>query len=493
MHDQIEIFNKNKIHYSTKIVSAILDRNDKNETEFIVCYDKFTKIEDIILEIWTPEGKKVKSVKKKEMQDISAVNESTIATDVRCLTYECNENLVPYIIKTEYSTISSQSFHIDSHSPIYPTNTSIIKSNFLVINHDTMNKVRFNETIWGQPNIEKKLETINYSWEMTGITPAFCKKILESESSHIITPILESFQMDNVEGEMKTWKSFGQWLSKLNEGMDILDEKTQVEIKAIAGLETDKKAIVRKLYNYLQDNMRYVSIQLGIGGFKPMPAQDVHNYKYGDCKALSNYMKTMLNIVDIPSNYIIIMGGQNPRYVNIQKPHNPFNHAILAVPLEGDTIFLECTSQTNPFGYQGSFTGNRMALLVDGENSKLIKTKSYTYKDNIISNNIDITDLNELLPSIRLKQTLSGIGIEYLNYHFISALPDDKFAAYVLDNGFEGIDKLKLVQRNYPYNYEYTFSSSKKILKTGSRIFVDVNIVGLPQSIRSDLGKEIKK
>jgi hypothetical protein len=117
-------------------------------------------------------------------------------------------------------------------------------------------------------------------------------------------------------------------------------------------IQSDKDK-VRFLYRYLQQNMRYVSVQLGIGGLKPFPAMFVDQKKYGDCKALTNYMGALLRAVNIPSCYAIVNAGTNAKPADPKFPDNVFNHVILCVPLKNDTTWLECTSNTQPFGQLG--------------------------------------------------------------------------------------------------------------------------------------------
>ena len=118
------------------------------------------------------------------------------------------------------------------------------------------------------------------------------------------------------------------------------------------------------IYNYLKKNFRYVSIQLGIGGFKPTSAEITDERKYGDCKALSNYMMAVLNCLNIKSYVALVNAGPRQEAVDEDFPCNRFNHMIVCIPGEKDSVWLECTSRTTDFGVLGSFTENRNALLI---------------------------------------------------------------------------------------------------------------------------------
>jgi hypothetical protein len=132
----------------------------------------------------------------------------------------------------------------------------------------------------------------------------------------------------------------------------------------------------------MQSKTRYVSIQLGIGGFQPFEAAVVDQVGYGDCKALTNYMQTLLKTVGIPSYYSLVNAGSNRKPMITDFPSPQFNHVILCVPTGQDTVWLECTSQENPFGYLGSFTSDREVLLVKENAAEIVRTPIYEQEQN---------------------------------------------------------------------------------------------------------------
>ena len=161
-----------------------------------------------------------------------------------------------------------------------------------------------------------------------------------------------------------------------------MPDQLKLKVKELTtGLSsTEEKA--KALYYYLQSKTRYVSIQLGIGGLQPFPATTVDELGYGDCKALSNYMVAMLKEAGIKGYYTTIMAGEDEMDVIRDFPSHQSNHVIVAVPNGKDTMWMECTSQTKAFGYMGSFTGGRTALMITDEGGKLVRTPDYTVDQN---------------------------------------------------------------------------------------------------------------
>ncbi|HEX9651483.1 MAG TPA: transglutaminase domain-containing protein, partial [Cyclobacteriaceae bacterium] len=190
------------------------------------------------------------------------------------------------------------------------------------------------------------------------------------------------FSIDNYSGSLESWETFGKWLWDLNKDLDELPEATTRKISELVSSIEDPVEKIRAVYDYVQSNTRYVSIQLGIGGWRPIAANLVDQMGYGDCKGLSNYTIALLKSIGIHANYVIIDSGWGEDPLIKDFPSSQFNHVIVCVPLKEDSVWLECTSQTNPFGYLGTFTGDRAALSITEQGGKIVHTVDYDQKLN---------------------------------------------------------------------------------------------------------------
>ncbi|HEX8277124.1 MAG TPA: hypothetical protein VF540_00455, partial [Segetibacter sp.] len=192
-----------------------------------------------------------------------------------------------------------------------------------------------------------------------------------------------NFEISGFKGNMSDWKEFGKFVYSLKQNRDNLPAAVKAAIHQLADNEPDVKKKIALLYNYMQQNTRYISVQLGIGGWQPFDASYVAEKKYGDCKALTNYMFSLLKEAGIRSVYTLVKAGTYKRYIVEDFPAQQFNHVILSVPLVKDTVWLECTDQTLPAGYLSGFTCNRYALMVDEDGGHLVKTPAYNFNDNL--------------------------------------------------------------------------------------------------------------
>ena len=200
----------------------------------------------------------------------------------------------------------------------------------------------------------------------------------------------DRFEIGGAPGRLDSWAAFGAWYDGLGADRQSLPPAALAEVhRVIEGARTDAERVAR-LYRHLQATTRYVSVQLGLGGWQPFDAAYVFERRYGDCKALTNYMLAMLEAVGIEADPVLVEAGDDGTDLLEAFPDNVFNHVILRVPLAEPTaagppmrtaalapdgaVWLECTSPYAAAGHLGSFTEGRPALLVDGAQSRIVQT-----------------------------------------------------------------------------------------------------------------------
>jgi len=125
----------------------------------------------------------------------------------------------------------------------------------------------------------------------------------------------------------------------------------------------------------------------------------------------------------------LVKAGKGSNNIDPLFPSSQFNHVIVCVPIEKDTLWLECTNQRMPCGYNGDFTDDRDVLLIDGENSKLVHTRIYQTSENCINRTSKVQFDEDL------------VGTSTVNAHYIGLCYDDIMPIYYADNA----DKLKRV------------------------------------------------
>jgi hypothetical protein len=203
-----------------------------------------------------------------------------------------------------------------------------------------------------------------------------------------------TFEVQGHKGTCASWQSLGQWSYELNAGRDVLPPATLAKVAALVNGAPDARARAQRVYEMLQGSTRYISVQLGLGGWQTFPASAVASSGYGDCKALSNYTKALLAAANVPAYVALVGAGSDHADLRADFPSSQFNHAILCVPLAqgnlSDTLWLECTSQTEAFGYMGSFTGNRHALLLTPQGGQLVATPRYGAAENRRERRLDL-------------------------------------------------------------------------------------------------------
>ncbi|OCX50285.1 hypothetical protein BEL04_23550 [Mucilaginibacter sp. PPCGB 2223] len=375
---------------SHTVVTVLNEKAAEKATMLLFYQKKFSNVAAADMIVYDADGKVIKKYHKGDMYDRSAVSAESIIDDERLMVVE--HSIVNYPVTIEQTTELDRNSYLDLFSwQILEPELSVQNSTYK-ITVGPMLGFRYknsNTTITPRKEAANGLDT--YTWTAGNLKAV---KLEEDCVAWRVLPKIsfatDAFEYNGIAGDISSWASYGKWQLALNADVCSLRPAREEEVRQMtAGIANDKDK-VKFLYGYLQKNMRYVSIQLGLGGLKPFPATFVDEKKYGDCKALANYMGALLKAVNIPSYYAIVRAGENEEPADPNFPFDPFNHIILCVPLKGDTTWLECTSNTQQFGKLGAFTENRNALLITPEGGKLVNTPRSTMADNQFKSEVHI-------------------------------------------------------------------------------------------------------
>ncbi|MEO7211713.1 DUF3857 domain-containing transglutaminase family protein [Mucilaginibacter sp.] len=416
-----------------KVHSIVTVLNDKgnDEAERVLSYNKkFSSVGDFEMKVYNAAGLMIKKYKKSDMYDRSATSGETIVSDDRLLMISHTIASYPTTIEFIYDQDFKSLMDLGRWT-IQSDEQSIQNTYYKVVIDNNAGFRYMNKNTTIKPDKTTAGTTDTYLWKVANMKAL---KLEDGAESWQVLPHVyfatSAFEYYGMAGNISSWQNFGKWIQTLNADVSTLSPQRIAEIqKMTADLKTDKEK-AKFLYQYMQQNMRYVSIQLGIGGLRPFPASFVDEKKYGDCKALSNYMYTLLKAVNIPSYYAIIRAGENEQPADVSFPINQFNHEILCIPFKGDTTWLECTSSTQPFGKLGPFTENRNALLITEDGGKLVNTPKSTGEDNQFKSEVHIILNAEGGAKAKLKMFNTG---EYRSQYIgIAAMKVDEQKEYLI-------------------------------------------------------------
>jgi transglutaminase-like putative cysteine protease len=410
-----KILSAGKATYFVHYVVTILNEQGNKYASEVVGYDKLSRIVDFNGYAYDALGKQIKKLKNSEIYDQSAFDGFSLYSDNRLKAINLSQATYPYTIEYDYELEYNYLFAIPGMAVLPEEKVSVEHASYKLVFPPSLTPRYRTLNVSQSPinGVEGNMKTL--TWKFDSMLPIKFEPLgpLHSELLPRIFSAPTAYEYSGYAGKMDSWESFGQWIAALNKDRNVLPDETKARVRELlAGKKTNEEKI-QALYEYMQGRTRYVSIQLGIGGFQPFEAAVVDKTGYGDCKALSNYMVSMLNEAGIKGLYVLIRaGGREPKMAT-DFPSSQFNHAVVAVPNGADTLWLECTSQTNPFGYMGTFTGDRNALAITDTGAKIVHTPRYNGDVNVQSRSADVTV--QLNGDARAKVVTNYKGLQYEN------------------------------------------------------------------------------
>lgn len=412
--NEIEVTKNNSLIKKYYYEILIRDRFAEEATRISIPYSKNNKIKDLQAFIKDKEGKVIRTLKKNEIIDKSNIAEISLYEDNMVREFRLNHNDYPYTICYSYRQEEKEFLYIDYWIPVLDQHIPTVSAE-LQLTVPSNYPLSVSQGNIDEPVISSAENSTKYSWKATYTNPIPVESLSPPIHNYLpfvkITP--QEFKYDK-KGSFNDWISFGNWETALLKGLNDLPESEKKRIDLLVMNRDDKHEVIRHLYHYLQDETRYINVSIDKGGLRPYPASYVSVNKFGDCKALTNYMKALLELCDISSYYTSVYAGETIREIDKDFPSQQFNHVILFVPLDRDTIWLDCTSK-GPFNYLGTFTQNRDAFTIDQDNSHFVRTPALTAEDVKSTRNIEMELSGSGIRKATFESRYRGSKFEYLS------------------------------------------------------------------------------
>lgn len=461
---------------------TILGKGGETYARVIGYYDDWTSLQTIEISVYDMNGMLIGNVKPRDIEDRSYISSGTLYQKSRIKTYKPLMNSYPYTVVYKLVNKVTNFISFPDWHPQRGSNTSVERGSLDFFVPESYG-VSMKTFMAGEPEVTSANGKKHYSWKVNSIRAfpdeQFSPPIFEMTPTVMIKP--EIFNLAGKSGTSTDWENYGRFFYDLISGLDEISPDGMAEIYKLIKDATSEKEKVEILYRYLQKKTRYVAVFMGIGGLQPYPASYVEKYGYGDCKALVNYMKALLNVAGIPSIYTLVQAGGDPEPVQADFPSQQFNHVILCVPLEKDSLWLECTSQILPCGFLGDFTDNRNVLLITEDGGKLVRTPSYDSRDNFMQTRAEVVFNKDFTAGCTAKIRYGDL--QYDNTFQLIHLDADQQKKELYDM----IDIKEFILNNYKFteiqgihpeiDLDLDISLNRYTSKTGSRIFLPLNLM----------------
>ncbi|PYX39375.1 MAG: hypothetical protein DMG75_01050 [Acidobacteria bacterium] len=299
------------------------------------------------------------------------------------------------------------------------------------------------------------------------------------------------------------WQQMGNWYRNLTNGRLDASAGMKQRVTTLTSLAPTQLDKIRAVAQFVQQDIRYVAIELGIGGWQPHPASDVFLHHYGDCKDKATLMSSMLREIGVDSYYVVInheRGSVGPEV----PPHvGAFDHMILAIKLPegmadpsliatiqsahyGRLLFFDPTNEFTPLGQIGGYLQSNYGLLVMPDGGELVELPKQPSTMNSIQRTAKLTlentgklqgEVNEVRMGDRARSErwqLRAVAKDSDRIKPIERLLADSLSTFRITKA----SVVNLQHTDQPFGFNYSFESENYAKSAGNLLLVRPRVIG---------------
>ncbi len=200
---------------------------------------------------------------------------------------------------------------------------------------------------------------------------------------------------------LSSWTDIGAWYEALSRAVRAPDPAVSAKARELTAGAPDALSRLRVLAGFVQREIRYVAVEIGVGGFRPHPAASVLANRYGDCKDKATLLASLLEAAGVTSHYLIVNTARGNLTLDSPASLYSFNHVVLAVRLPDDVtgeglpallvhpklgrmLVFDPTYPHAPLGRLPFYLQGNTALLVANGAGELLTLPMPEPKDNLL-------------------------------------------------------------------------------------------------------------
>jgi hypothetical protein len=303
------------------------------------------------------------------------------------------------------------------------------------------------------------------------------------------------------------WREMGNWYSNLTRGRREASPEIKEKVIALTSSTANPTQKMRALAEFVQQEVRYVAITLGIGGLQPHAASEVFMHRYGDCKDKATLMSSMLHELGIDSYYVVINSKRGSVAPDEPAHVGAFDHAVLAIKLPegteapllvatmqhaklGKLLFFDPTNEFIPFGEIGGYLQGNYGLLVTPDGGELVELPKQPSTTNGIRRTAKLGldnqgtlkgDVEEVRVGDRAsseRRVLIGVAKDSDRIKPFESLLADSLSSFRITKA----TLINLQQTGQPFGLNYSFEAAGYAKRAGDLLLLRPRVIGSKSS-----------
>ena len=428
------VYLKKETHLAVRLVRGqlVLTENHELERQLFnnlqrhaageVYYSDFSPIHHIEAQTLIQNKKRTKSISVDRYE-----TEDVVQPGIFYGGYKRKKFVYPSLTVGAITSLKYSQSVIDPHiiSPFYFNDQfPVLHSEFSVVcDKDIELGYKLFGTAEVEVNFHREIDgdEIKYTWS-TENAPAFVHE-LRAPSRTVLSPhivvYIKSYHYQNQTHQVLSdvadlYHWYSQLVNKINDQTD--KNRLKQTVSQVTASASDRADKIRLIFQWVQENIKYVAFEDGMAGFIPRAAEDIYSKRYGDCKDMANLLKEMLAIAGIES-HLTWIGTRDKPYSYLDVPTTVAdNHMICTVNVEGESLFLDATSAHVPFGLPTSMIQGKEALVaLEQDNYMVLQVPVVPRQQNLRQDSIVLTLTSQALTGTN-RSTLMGYRKERFAY-----------------------------------------------------------------------------